>query len=241
VTAGIVALGLPRFLAAARSGRLFAGALGVREDWTRRTEKPASATSRPRTAMSVLDGPRGLLSAISSVLRWTLPLIELDVGQRTCIALGLLSGSSFTVLVIFAYLATLLYCIVHDSPLLTSPNRAGFLALAQLPVVFLLGTKSSVLSFLLGPGAGYEKLNWIHKAAGRGIFLAAVIHGSLWINNRLVNDQPILGMFKESTGIAAFGTLCVLVLSSLRPVRQFAYQAFFALQSVFFSASRRTR
>jgi hypothetical protein len=62
-------------------------------------------------------------------------------------------------------------------------------------------TKFSALPFVFGPGAGYEKLNWIHKAAGRGIFLAAAVHGSLWINNRLVNDQPILGMFKHSPGI----------------------------------------
>jgi ferric-chelate reductase len=148
-------------------------------------------------------------------------------------ALPSCSGTKrFAVIVIVAYLATLIYCIVYKSPLITSPNRAGFLALAQLPVVFLLGTKSSLLSLLLGPGAGYEKLNWIHKAAGRGIFLAVAIHGSLWINDRVKNDLPIIGQRKEGSGVAAFGTLCVLVLSSLRPVRQFAYQAFFALQSV---------
>jgi hypothetical protein len=40
---------------------------------------------------------------------------------------------------------------------------AGFLAVAQLPVVFLFATKNSILSLFLGPGNGYEKLNYIHS------------------------------------------------------------------------------
>ena len=47
--------------------------------------------------------------------------------------------------------------------LVNNLNLAGFLALAQLPVVFLLGTKNSILPPLLGPGHGYEKLNYIHR------------------------------------------------------------------------------
>jgi hypothetical protein len=35
---------------------------------------------------------------------------------------------------------------------------------------------------------------------------------------------------KELLGQAAYGTLCILVLSSLRPVRRLAYQFFFVLQ-----------
>ena len=49
------------------------------------------------------------------------------------------------VLVIVAYLGVLIYCITKGSVLVTNPNRAGFLALAQLPVVFLFATKNSVL------------------------------------------------------------------------------------------------
>jgi hypothetical protein len=80
VTTGIVALGLPRFLSAAGSRHLFAGARGVREDRTGDAEKPAPAPCRPRTAETTLNGPRGPLSAVGSALRWILPLIELDVG-----------------------------------------------------------------------------------------------------------------------------------------------------------------
>lgn len=106
----------------------------------------------------------------------------------------------------------------------------GFLALAQFPVVFLFATKNSVLSLLLGPGNGYEKLNYIHRWSGRGMFIGAAVHGALWIRNHLVYDIAILGSQKETSGVAAFGVLCALVLSSLRPIRRYFYQVFFIVQ-----------
>ena len=69
------------------------------------------------------------------------------------------------------------------------------MALAQFPVVFLFATKNSIVSLLLGPGNGYEKLNFLHRWSGRAMFLGA-LHGSLWIQNHLVWDLPILGQQK---------------------------------------------
>lgn len=109
---------------------------------------------------------------------------------------------------------------------------AGFLAIAQIPVVFLFATKNSLLSLLLGPGNGYEKLNYIHRWSGRGLFLCAVIHGSLWIRNHIEYQLPILGPQKETSGVAAFILLCIIVLSSLRPVRVYFRQIFFYIQYV---------
>ena len=62
------------------------------------------------------------------------------------------------------------------------------------------------------------------------MFLGAGVHGSLWIRNHLQFDLPILGPQKETSGIAAFGLLCVIVLSSLKPVRKYYYHVFFAIQ-----------
>jgi ferric-chelate reductase len=106
------------------------------------------------------------------------------------------------------------------------------MALAQLPVVFLFATKNSVLSLLLGPGHGYEKLNYVHRWSGRGMFLAAVIHGSLWIRNHRQYHLAILGPQKETSGVAAFSLLCIIVLSSLKPVRIYLRQIFFYVQYV---------
>ena len=110
----------------------------------------------------------------------------------------------------------------------------GFLALAQFPIVFLFAVKNSLLSLFLGPGNGYEKLNYIHRWSGRGMFLGAVIHGSLWIRNHIQYDLPILGPQKETSGVTALTLLCIIVLSSLRPVRIYLRQIFFYMQWVFY-------
>ena len=111
-------------------------------------------------------------------------------------------------------------------------HSEGFLALAQLPAVFLFATKNSLVSLLLGPGHGYEKLNYVHRWSGRGLFLAALIHGSLWIRNHIQYSLPILGPQKETSGVAAFALLCIIVLSSLKPVRIYLRQIFFYVQYV---------
>ena len=106
----------------------------------------------------------------------------------------------------------------------------GFLALAQFPIVFLFATKNSLLSFLLGPGHGYEKLNFLHRMAGRIMFLAAAIHGGLWIRNHIQFGLPILGPQKETSGVSSLAMLGCVVLFSLRPIRRWFYQAFFVIQ-----------
>lgn len=113
---------------------------------------------------------------------------------------------------------------------LSTPAFPGFLAFAQFPIVFLFATKNSFLSLLLGPGHGYEKLNFLHRMAGRIMFLSAAIHGGLWISNHLQYDLPILGQQKETSGVASLGVLGCIVLFSLRPIRRWFYQAFFVIQ-----------
>lgn len=151
--------------------------------------------------------------------------------------------------IVAGYLVAVIVCITMHVPLVSNPNRAGksaycehwvnrsflygflgFLALAQFPVVYLLGTKNSILSLLLGPGNGYERLNFLHRWSGRGMLLGGVIHGSLWIRNHLQYSLPILGQQKETSGVACLGLLCAITLLSLRPVRYYFYQFFFVCQ-----------
>ena len=107
-------------------------------------------------------------------------------------------------------------------------SPSGFLVLAQLSIVFLLATKNNVLAVLIS--RGWEKLNFLHRWAGRGVFLSATIHGASWINNHLRINPSALKESKEMLGLAAYSVLCVIVLSSLRPVRFAAYQLFFIVQ-----------
>ena len=62
------------------------------------------------------------------------------------------------------------------------------------------------------------------------MFLGAVIHASLWIRNHIQYKLPILGPQKETSGVAAFSLISIIVLSSLRPVRVFLRQIFFYVQ-----------
>ena len=87
-----------------------------------------------------------------------------------------------------------------------------------------------MVSLLLGPGNGYEKLNFLHKWSGRSLFIAALLYGALWIRDHLALREPIIGQLKETTGVAAFALLCILVLTSLLPVRRYFYQVFFFIQ-----------
>ena len=115
-----------------------------------------------------------------------------------------------------------------NAELIDNPNRAGFLAIAQLPPVFLFATKNSPLAIVLS--SGYEKLNFLHRWCARGTFLAATVHGALWIRNHLEYGTQILGAQKETSGIAAFALLCILALSSLRPARTYVFQVFRLVQ-----------
>lgn len=121
------------------------------------------------------------------------------------------------------------------------------MALAQLPLVILLASKNTPLSLLFGPPSStssepgraypyagpsfaYTRLNPLHRWAGRLFILSAVIHGSLWINNHLLWNIPIIGQQKETSGVAALGVLGVIGLSSLRPVRKYAWNVFWWIQ-----------
>jgi hypothetical protein len=69
------------------------------------------------------------------------------------------------------------------------------------------------------------------------MFLGVVVHGSLWIRNHVEYNLPVLGPQKETSGVAAFALICIIVLSSVRPVRLYLREVFFYLQYVLLRAS----
>ncbi|KAJ3711396.1 hypothetical protein C8R42DRAFT_616455 [Lentinula raphanica] len=225
----------PRLVRSIRAGRAFTGFFGIKEDWersgkyevidSRRTSTTTSKKNSTRKSYSststLMRTAEGIISAMRSVALWSLPGLGLNAGQ---------------IFVILAYLVIVLICIIMDSQLVNNSNRAGFLALAQLPVVFLFSTKNSIVSLLLGPGHGYEKLNYIHRWSGRCLFLGAVVHGSLWIRNHLQYNIQIIGAQKETSGVAALGVLCGIVLTSLRPVRKWFWDFFWVVHVLGFVA-----
>lgn len=212
---------LPYLVRSVRNRRTWLWFQGIGEDFSAKgIYVPLEQTTPPRSTPAK-NHLKTIIGSVGSVTLWTPPLLALNVGQ---------------IFIVLAYLAAVLVCIIVDVPLKDNPNRAGFLALAQFPVVFLFATKNSLLSLLLGPGHGYEKLNYVHRWSGRFMFLGAVIHGSLWIRNHLEWNLTILGEQKETSGIAAFGVLCVIVLTSIKPARSFCYEIFFVVHVLGFVA-----
>ncbi|KAG1809121.1 iron reductase [Suillus subaureus] len=210
-----VAVSVPSLILGLRHGRSLKGIAGISE--TNGYQSAYSDDKEPPPSRRRGRRLVGAWNALISPTHWSPPKLELNLGQ---------------IVVILAYLAAVLVCIIKDAPLISNPNRAGesdFSPLAQFPVVFLFATKNSILSLLLGPGNGYEKLNFMHRMAGRAMFLAGCIHGSLWIRNHLQYGIQILGPQKETSGVASLALLCIIVLTSLRPVRRLFYEYFFVI------------
>ncbi|KAE9391414.1 hypothetical protein BT96DRAFT_967598 [Gymnopus androsaceus JB14] len=206
----------PYLLKSIRNGRAFAGFFGISEDFEGRGKYESVDRTRKKTSKRspTIRRIEGVLSVIRSVGLWSPPGLSLNFGQ---------------LFVVLAYLIIVLICIIMGSQLVSNSNRAGFMALAQLPVVFLFGTKNSIVSLLLGPGNGYEKLNYIHRWSGRTLFLGAVVHGSLWIRNHLQYNIQIIGAQKETSGVAALGVLSGIVLTSFKPVRRLFWDFFWVV------------
>ncbi len=60
-------------------------------------------------------------------------------------------------LVLLGYTAIVLYAGLYKSNPLTQPIRAGWVAICQIPVVMILGTKNNILGMMLG--IGYERVS----------------------------------------------------------------------------------
>ncbi|KAL0953023.1 hypothetical protein HGRIS_007227 [Hohenbuehelia grisea] len=217
-----ILVSLPSVLRSLRNKRLFTGFFGVREfgnEYSAVAEKPINEPAQSRRSRR--GRTEALLLSVASILLWSPPGIELNLGQ---------------LIIIVGYVTVVLVCIISQAPLVENSNRAGFLALAQLPVVFLFATKNSIVSLLLGPGHSYTSLNYIHRWSGRCMTLGVIVHGALWIRNHREYGIKILGAQKETSGIAALGLLGVIVLTSIRPVRRFAWEVFFIVHTLAFVA-----
>ena len=108
--------------------------------------------------------------------------------------------------------------------------RTGFIALSQLPIVFLLAGKNNIIGFLIG--SSYERLSWLHRWTARILFLTVTIHMGFWfrswarynfIKHKLTQDLI------TQRGFAAWCILLWILLSSFAPIRRWNYE-FFVIQ-----------
>lgn len=106
--------------------------------------------------------------------------------------------------------------------------RAGWLAVAQTPLIILLVGKVNWIGLLTG--VSYERLNVLHRWAARIMLLLAIFHFAF--QARAWSEFP--GIFRLEwttdlcvpTGLAAFILLVWMNISTLAPIRNLWYELF---------------
>jgi ferric-chelate reductase len=109
-------------------------------------------------------------------------------------------------------------------------TRAGWLAIAQVPLLILLAGKNNLIGAVTG--VSYERLNILHRWVARGTLLLAILH--VGYQNYGWNQYGLRHLEWTTdtcppTGLGAFVLLCWLNLSTLAPFRNLCYE-FFVLQ-----------
>lgn len=141
-------------------------------DWNRSTYEKQLATSgsdqaRDWTARYAIQAPRVAPRHIPSLRTLLFPLSR-QFCKTIC---GYTVGQIF---ILASYAALIGFGILFHSNPVTNPKRAGWIAVSQYPVAVLLANKNSVLGFLVGKG--YEKLNYLHRWAGKLMCISALFH-----------------------------------------------------------------
>ncbi|KAL8276777.1 hypothetical protein RQP46_010833 [Phenoliferia psychrophenolica] len=138
------------------------------------------------------------------------PVLDLTVGQ-------VLVCATYQVLV-FVFL------LLNSGPLEANYLRPGYISVAQIPAVYLLATKNSVLSVI---GKSYEKLNFLHRIAGRMMIVCGILHSVLYFKysadaGRAIEwSAPLI-----YTGMVAFVAMCLTLITSISYFRRAFYQVF---------------
>lgn len=136
---------------------------------------------------------------------------------------------------LFVYWAVVIYmatagAIVKDAYFW---ERIGFrnawVTVTQLPLLYLLASKSSVLGMIAG--SSYERLNWLHRWVARTMLITATVHGwyfwGEWQRSDIVQEELQL-MPMVYYGLGAWGILLWANLSGLAPLRHLSYEFFVA-------------
>ncbi|KAJ8584438.1 hypothetical protein M405DRAFT_826813 [Rhizopogon salebrosus TDB-379] len=78
------------------------------------------------------------------------------------------------VLLMLVYTGIIFYVSFYQSDPFTDPGRAGAVITSQVPFVYALATKNNIIGMMVG--AGYEKLNFLHRLVGSLMVIGANVH-----------------------------------------------------------------
>lgn len=152
--------------------------------------------------------------ALVTKLRWTSPTLG-----RVCLVLGEL-------------IIVMVLCFYKLNPRdqwqwESIGYRTGFIATAQLPLIFLLAGKNNIIGFLVG--SSFERLNWLHRWASRILWLTVTIHMGFWFTSWARYDYIKVKLATDNmtqTGFAAWCVLTWIIFSSFAPSRRWNYELF---------------
>ncbi|RMZ91854.1 hypothetical protein DV736_g900, partial [Chaetothyriales sp. CBS 134916] len=103
--------------------------------------------------------------------------------------------------------------------------RAAWVTVTQLPLIYCLAGKFSIISVLTG--VSYERLNWLHRWVARTMFLTAIVHWSYFFTEWSIADfvkleLELMPMVKY--GFGAWAVLGWSVLTSFGFMRNLGYE-----------------
>jgi len=136
-------------------------------------------------------------------------------------------------LIILIYWAVIIYMLVWQS-IVNGPYyyekigyRAAWVSITQVPFVYLLASKSSIIGLL--SGSSHERLNWLHRWVSRTLLVTATVHGGFfyaeWYQADFVEIE-LQSMPMVKYGMGAWAILLWTFLSSLTPIRSLSYEIF---------------
>ncbi|KAI6121233.1 hypothetical protein F5141DRAFT_1210912 [Pisolithus sp. B1] len=134
-------------------------------------------------------------------------------------------------LVLGLYSAILVYPVFLKSDPFTDPLRTGIVAMSQIPLVYILGTKNNLLGMFLA--MGYEKarniLNYVHRYAGMMLILLSNVHAVGYIYEWVFEGKLSVYLNEPSNkwALVALVAIDTLYLFSNSFWRRKAYNVFF--------------
>ncbi|TCD60527.1 hypothetical protein EIP91_009935 [Steccherinum ochraceum] len=114
-------------------------------------------------------------------------------------------------LVLICYFSILLYGTFYKSNVFSNAIRTGYLAVSQIPVVVILGTKNNFIGMLLGKG--YERLNLYHRYAGLLLVLCCNVHTLGYFYEWALEGTVAENMALPKNARATFGLVCIDMLA----------------------------
>ncbi|KAG2004715.1 ferric reductase transmembrane component, variant 2 [Coprinopsis cinerea AmutBmut pab1-1] len=134
-----------------------------------------------------------------------------------------------------SYFYTLVYATFFKSNPFIDATRPAWVAISQMPLLFALAQKNSLLGSLLG--YGYEKLNYIHRFVGKLVILASNLHSIYYFYRWTAAGtfSQAIARPKNAWGMVALIFMDLMYIFSTQFWRSKAYNLFIWSHTILFA------